>query len=350
MIKKKILWLPALVLTITIVSVFTLFGCAPAEEPVTDEPVDVTDEPVDAPDEPDVVAQDTFTVGYVDALLGPWAELIGDAYVDYFADIPNFEARSLQVQRSGDIVEAIELTESLIAEEVDGILLLVFHSEALMESLSLARQAGIKFGTVGTKLAVDTFAPEAPDFVVGGVNYEPAYALGVQAIEELIDGEGNVVIIGGVEGSDVAEDRKAGFEDAAAEFPGVNVLFSDFVGFLDDTAYAAMSDLLVAHDQIDIVFTPTDPAAQGAFEAAVAAGRQEGMYFTGWDLYDWYAELMREHEQFYGTVAALPYFMGTLSAQLLEHAVAEPEFMRIELDCEFPVVTLDNLDDFPVIE
>ena len=73
------------------------------------------------------------------------------------------------------------------------------------------------------------------------------------AIEEKLNGEGNVVIMTGEAGSDVADDRKEGFEDACAEFPGITVLYSDYVAWFGDPVYDTMSDLLVKYDKIGLV-------------------------------------------------------------------------------------------------
>lgn len=242
------------------------------------------------------------------------------------------------------VEEGMAMNETAIAEGTDGILFCVWVSDAFIPAFEMAEEAGIKWGSAGTILDIPQFAVPSPDFVVGGQNYPPAYQIAKMAIEEKLNGEGNVVILTGEAGSDVADDRKAGFEDACAEFDGINVIYSDYVAWFGDPIFDAMSDLLVKNDKIDLVLTATDPAAEAAYEAAAFVGRENEMYFTGWDYYATYKARMVESEQFYGTIAALPYFMGKIAAYSLFLAVADPQYLQIWIDVEYPVVTRDNMD------
>ncbi len=108
--------------------------------------------------------------------------------------------------------------------------------------------------------------------------------------------------------------------------------------------YDTMSDLLVKYDKIDLTLTATDPAAQSCYEAAAFVGRENEIYFTGWDYYADYKQSMIDSEQFYGTVACLPYYMGKVAAYALFSAVSDPQFLQLWIDVEYPVITHDNMD------
>ena len=110
-----------------------------------------------------------------------------------------------------------------------------------------------------------------------------------------------------------------------------------------------MSDLLVKYDDIDVAFTATDPAAQACYEAAAFVGREDEIFFTGWDYYENYKQSMIDSDSFYGTVGAAAGYMGRIAGNILYLAVSDPEFSQVWIDVEYPVITHENMDVYTPI-
>ena len=293
-------------------------------------------------------AKEGFEVAIANTCLNEWGSNVIKGFSDYFETKKDegFTYRTLEVQRDGDIVECVEIVDALVASGVDGMVLIPTTSEALRETLKIARKAGIKFGTVGTTLGYPRFDPDAADFVLAGVIYPIALQMGKMAIEK-IGGEGNLVLLNGDEGSDVAEDTKRGWEDAAAQYPGINILYNDYVGWTGDVAYDVMADLLVKHDKIDLVFGVCDSPTIGAYEAAAAVGREQEMVYIGWDAIPDFVELMIKDPNVYLTVANWGHWMGYYAAQSLYLALADPQNMRTYVEIEYQILDLKGFENNP---
>jgi len=289
-----------------------------------------------------------FKVAIANSCLNTWGFNTVKGFCDYFdtKKEEGFTYQVSEVQKDGDIVETVEIVDELIATGVNGIVLIPTTSKALRETLEIARKGGVKFGTVGTTLGYPKFHPDAPDFVLAGVIYPTAYKMAKMAIEK-IGGKGNVVLINGDEGSDVAEDTKRGWEDGCAEYPGINIIYNDYVGWTGDVAYDVMADILVKHEKIDLVLAICDSPAIGAHEAAAAVGREHEMVFTGWDAIPDFVELMVKEPNVYLTVANWGHWMGYYAAQSLYLALTDIQNMRTYVEIEYQVLTVEDFKKMP---
>jgi ribose transport system substrate-binding protein len=326
--KRRVLGYTRLFLISLLIIAFSFIGCE--KEQVKEEAVT---EPVEK-----------YLVGFAASYINDYEENAKNGFKEYWESLSDegFSYKVAEVEKSGDVMETVEIVESLVSAGVDGIILFPVTSEALIETLNVAKKGGIKFGTVGTTLAIDKFAPNAPDFVVAGINYPPAYQAAEMAINK-IGGKGNVVIITGTEGSDVADDRKEGFEDACAKFPDINIVYSDYVDWSQEPAYNVMSDLLSKYDKIDLVLACTDDAAFGAHEAAAAVGRADEILYTGWDSNSWFLERMVKDPTLFITIDTIGDTMAKTASSFMKDALTNPNFMRAYVELEYKVITLEEM-------
>lgn len=68
---------------------------------------------------------------------------------------------------------------------------------------------------------------------------------------EELGGEGNIVCLDGMAGLSSAVLRMQGAQDAFAEYPGINVIASEYADWDYATAKPVMENLLAAYDDID---------------------------------------------------------------------------------------------------
>jgi len=101
-------------------------------------------------------------------------------------------------------------------------------------------------------------------------------------IAKLLGGKGNVVELKGLMTSIPGQDRNSGFREGIRGTQ-INVVFEADMKWLEPNARKEMESALARFPHIDLVYGHNDPAAHGAYLAAKAAGRTDGMAFVGID-------------------------------------------------------------------
>jgi ribose transport system substrate-binding protein len=89
-----------------------------------------------------------------------------------------------------------------------------------------------------------------------------------------LNGQGNVIILEGVGGSENSANRVTGYKRALAEFPNVKLLASQPANFQRVQALQVTENLLQSYSQIDGILAANDSMALGAIEALDAANRK----------------------------------------------------------------------------
>lgn len=104
-------------------------------------------------------------------------------------------------------------------------------------------------------------------------------------IREVLGGRGRIVELKGLMTSTPGQDRNRGFLEGldTAGNPGLEVVFSGEMEWLEPNARREMESALATQFTIDAVYAHNDPGAHGAWLAARAAGREDEMLFVGID-------------------------------------------------------------------
>jgi len=81
------------------------------------------------------------------------------------------------------------------------------------------------------------------------------------------------------------QDRHSGFAEGLAlgSNPGLKIVFTADMQWLEPNARREMESALAAHPGISLVYAHNDPGAHGAYLAAKAAGREGKIKFVGID-------------------------------------------------------------------
>lgn len=207
----------------------------------------------------------------------------------------------------------VQIMSDLINQKYDAIILQAADSAALAASVQQAEAAGIPVIT----LNLDADTPHAG--LIAMVDYE-AGALVAENIAKSIGGKGNVVIIQATPGATRGENLEAGFRDKLAEYPDVTILDAQSGEWLTEKANVVMNDFLTKYDQIDGVFCHNDAMAEGASQAAEAAGRLEGMYIWGADGESKALEYI-ENGKMAGTIYTNCFDQGATAARLAMYLI-----------------------------
>ena len=187
-----------------------------------------------------------------------------------------------------DVDGQIQMCEDLISSGVQALILTANDGNGVSAAVEAAHDAGVKFVTVDTEITNDwgdSVSEYMPNYI--GVNHEEmAYEMAKDIFEQM-GGEGKLIILRGVDAASSSQERTAGFEKAAAEYDGIEILDSQSASYDQDTAANTMSDLLQAHPDVNVVLCCYDLMAKGACTAleenGIEVGGENGVVVAGID-------------------------------------------------------------------
>ncbi len=289
---------------------------------------------------------DTFVVAFVPkALNSPfWAEMQEAAEAE--AVRQGVHLIALAAERETDVERQYQIIENLIQQGVDAILLAPSGSKELVPAILKANQAHIPVLLIDTRIdqeAADSVGARVLTYI-GSDNFEGGAVAG-RYLAARLGGAGNVAIIEGISGHETADQRRLGFLDGLADFPGINVVASQTANWERALAYNVAENLLQAHPNLDAIFAANDEMALGALEAADAAHRLDHLSVIGFDAIPDALTNIRSGRMA-GSVAQFPSEMGRLgvlhAVLLLQDGVRPPEevLTRVEL------IDINNADEF----
>ncbi len=92
-----------------------------------------------------------------------------------------------------------------------------------------------------------------------------------------LKGKGDVAVLQGTSGNNVATDRTQGFnKEVAAKYPGIKIVASQTANFDQATGQKVMEQILQSHPDIKGVYAENDTMALGAIQAIRSAGKTPG--------------------------------------------------------------------------
>src|SRR6266852_3292811 len=158
--------------------------------------------------------------------------------------------------REDDRDQQIQVVENFTSKRVSGIVLAPLDSQALVNPVASAIQAGIPTVIIDSGLKMDQYISfVATDNFKGG-------RLAGERLGTLLGGKGNVILLRYAVGSASTEEREAGFLDALkTKFPEIRIISSDqYAGATRETAYQVSQNLLNRFkDEVNGVFCPCEP-------------------------------------------------------------------------------------------
>ena len=173
--------------------------------------------------------------------------------------------------------EQIQLIEQAIVEGCDALCIYPSDSSGIEPAVEEANSAGIPVINAnsriynsniydGGSLDVETF--------VATENYDVAY-LTATTLVEMMNEEGNVIILEGPTGGQTSIDRVAGANALFSEYENVHVIDSQTANDSRSEAMTVTQDLLQKHSDITAIFAANGEMGLGAAEACIQAGRTD---------------------------------------------------------------------------
>jgi ribose transport system substrate-binding protein len=228
--------------------------------------------------------------------------------------------------------------ETLIANKVDIIAVILGDSESLTPALQKARSQGIPVVTA------DFDNPHTLCNV--GTNNQIAMAALVEQLVADLGQNGNVGVFY-TPGIPIADERKEVFDRVMAKYPGMKVASVQdwkIPGTVPD-AYDKTKDIMKAHPEIQAFWTVFDQPMIGAAQALADIGLASGTKCYGFDGDDLAMEMLMDPASAYGaTVAQQPYLIGQTLAEVAKK-VLDGENVDRNVYVEAVLVTPKNVQE-----
>src|SRR5438552_4461776 len=158
--------------------------------------------------------------------------------------------------KEDDRDQQIQVVENFMSRRVSGIVLAPLDSQALVQPVENAIQAGVPVVIFDSGLKSEPYVS-----FVATDNYKGGQLAG-ERLGQLLGGHGNVILLRYAVGSASTEAREAGFLDTLkTQFPDLKLLSSDqYAGPTRETGYQASQNLLNRFgDQVNGIFCPCAP-------------------------------------------------------------------------------------------
>ncbi len=226
--------------------------------------------------------------------------------------------------------------ENLIQKKPDVIIVDPCDSEAVVSAIEAANEKKIPVITIDRATKGGAVASHIGFDAIHSGNIAGDY------LAKTLTEKGKVVEIMGIMGTNVAQDRSKGFNEAIAKHPNMKIVAKQSANFDRAEAMKVMENILQANPEIDAVYAANDEMALGALEAIEASGRLDKITLIGCDAIDPAIAAIKSGKQ-EATIAEPPFFLGK-SAVTTALKVVKGETVDKKVILESTLVTKENVD------
>ncbi len=267
------------------------------------------------------------------------------AMVDSFKEVvKNYDdIEPVVVEGDGDVQTEITNIESLIQQGCDCIIVSSLSGTSIYPAYQEVYEAGIPLVIAASGCANED--EEAYNYYDTFVSTDEV-EMGVAAADyanELLNGEGNVVMIRGVVESTNSLNRYEGWNSKITEYPGLNVIAEQAADWIRLTANEVMANILQANPDIDLVYSENDEMALGAYEAIKDAGREDEIQIISMDGQQDACEAIQEGSSFKITITNNSTMDEAVAAA---YKLAHGESVDKRIILPYEVVTPDTVDEY----
>jgi ABC-type sugar transport system substrate-binding protein len=240
----------------------------------------------------------------------------------------------------GDVNKEISNIESLIARNVDAIIVSSLSGKAIYPAYKQIAQAEIPL-IIGASGVPDD--PEIPYVSYVATDEVTMGKKAAEYIAKLMGEEGNLVILDGVTESTNSILRSEGFMPEIEKHSNIKVVAQQSGEWLRLPSMEVMTNILQANDKIDVVFAQNDEMAFGAIEAIKKAGRSDEVKIIGMDAQKEALEMIKNTDQYVMSVKN-EWDMKTAVKLAIDAVRGKEVPKRVELDA--PLIDDSNIADF----
>ncbi len=342
--KKSLLWVIILIISISMVAAFSLYGCKPEEE-VVEEVAVVEEEAVE--EEVEEVAEEEITILYVAGIADPFMYMLGKGAKAKAEELGVNFLEAEYAKSWGPEAQIPILEAATAAGGIDLIIAVPTSTEALIAPLKKLYDQGIEI------ITADCFIGDGDYSVESNYSFPLAYVGtdnklgGLQVADhmaEMLGEEGEVFIQNTNPDTSSVVARGEGFTEGIAKYPDMTLVSEEWCLDVQQTAQDQTTTVLQRYPDLAGVFGVNLFSAQGAYQAVVNAGLTGVVKIASWDATPDLINALKEGKVDL-VLAQKPYEVGQLAVEAGYNYLAngvEPD-KRIVPGFEF--FTQENVDD-----
>lgn len=251
---------------------------------------------------------------------------------------PDVELSVLAPEREINIDQQVSILEDQILKKVSALVVVPGGIAEVTPVLDKAKAAGIPV------LIVDNDTPWPGKLCYIGTDNRVGGKLAGDYLVKILGGHGKVAIIRGVLGVVSHDDRVAGFRDALAAAPGIQLVTIQPANSERALGLTVMENLLTSHPDLNAVFATNDQMALGAMEGVAAQHLSGKIFVVGFDAGK---EAVRAVKA--GTVSAvIAQYPANMGKQAVEASIKaiQGQYIPKVIDTGTALVTKENADEF----
>lgn len=238
------------------------------------------------------------------------------------------------------LTEQLDLAETMLSKNYDALCVSPLAETNLVTALEKAGARKIPIVNVD-----DARITAVPNVFVGA-NHKQMGVLAGEYFAKVYKGKGPIeaALIEGMSGSSASIQRIQGFKEAVAKSPDLKLVASQPGDWDRMKSLNAMENILQAHPNVKVVYACNDTMALGVIEAIINAGKLGQIMVIGTDgVPD--AQQSVKAGKMTGTIAAFPYAMGQIAAQVAVRLLEGQEVPEIVVS-PMVLVTKDNYSKY----
>ncbi len=239
----------------------------------------------------------------------------------------------------GDIQNQINLVETQITNQVDGLVLAATDTTALVKPVQEAAKKGIPVVMVDSGIT-DTTTPVcyiATDNVKGG-------QIAADNLAKAIGEKGKVALLSMVKGAASSDQRDQGFLEGIKKYPNIHLVATQYTQNKVETAVDATTNILTANPDLVGIFSTSEANGVGAANALKQRKMNGKISLIAFDSSKEEVAALED-----GTILALmvqdPYQMGYKGVKTIEQALKKEPIATKTMDSGLKVVTKQNMTD-----
>ncbi|MHB1443521.1 MAG: substrate-binding domain-containing protein [Candidatus Humimicrobiaceae bacterium] len=301
--KKSLLWITILVLSISMLAVFSLAGCKTTEVAATTAAAETTAAATTAAAEKPAELVVAGVVFQEDQFM----KLLEKGYIDAAKDAG---VKCLTGNTANDQSKEVELINTYLAQKVNGLAIAPLDPKTSGPMLKKANDAGMKIAVTNVELSDAPYI--VADYTSSNKNIgQTTGKAAAKFIQEKLGGKANIAILQFKSLLPVQSgDRVNGFLEELKSLPGVKVV-ADQDAWLQDKAIAVAGDILTANKDIDIIYAANEGGTIGATMAVKNAGLAGKVFTFGTDASEQLVSMLKDPDNILQAITGQdPYNQG----------------------------------------
>ncbi len=239
-------------------------------------------------------------------------------------------------QKENDIAEQIDILKNYGTQQVDGVAVAATDKSSLRQPVQdlMAKKIPV--------VVIDSAIENDPSHSFIATDNVEAAKLAAKEMGRLLGGNGKVAIVNFKKGSGTADERERGFVEGIKEFPGIQIVATEYTESDTGRAIEVTEAILTAHPDLRGIFASNEPNVTGAGQVLARKGIQDKVLLVGFDPSKANNQLLEK-----GTVKALiaqdPFKMGFEGVKALASIVRGQGMPEKRIDTGAVVITPENM-------